>query len=85
MKKEDAVESLERAGHTINDLYTRAWATALYPTQHGWGASLGCIAAIPILSTASVGHMVSAAVVQQLPSELFDTLSSFGKPDKPKE
>jgi hypothetical protein len=37
MKKEEAVADLERLGETINDLYTRAWSTALYPTQHGWG------------------------------------------------
>ena len=55
MKKEDAVESLERAGNTINDLYTRAWGTALYPTQNGWGPSIACIAAIPVLSLASLG------------------------------
>lgn len=83
MKKEEAVESLERAGNTINDLYTRAWGTALYPTQHGWGSSIACMVAIPVLSVASLGHMVSAAVVQQLPSEVFDTISNVGKSNDP--
>ena len=36
MKKEEAVESVERAGQTINGLYVRAWDTALHPTEHGW-------------------------------------------------
>lgn len=80
MKKEDAVEGIERAGQQIRDLYSRAWATALYPTQHGWIASLGSIAAIPVLSTASLGQMVSAAVVHQVPAEVFDRLPDFGKP-----
>jgi hypothetical protein len=81
MKKEEAVESIERAGNTINDLYSRAWSTALYPTQHGWGPSLASIVAIPVLSMASIGHMVGSAVVQQLPSELFDKIP--GGDDKP--
>ncbi|HEY9226810.1 MAG TPA: hypothetical protein VIP11_09200 [Gemmatimonadaceae bacterium] len=80
MKKEEAVASLEQAGETINDLYTRAWATALYPTQHGWGPSIACMAAIPVLSMASIGRLVSSAVVEQLPVEVFDTVSNFGKP-----
>jgi hypothetical protein len=83
MKKEEAVESIERAGNTINDLYSRAWSTALYPTQHGWGPSLASIVAIPVLSMASIGHMVGSAVVQQLPAELFDKIP--GGDDKPKE
>lgn len=84
MKKEEAVESLERAGLTISDLYSRAWATALYPTQHGWPTSIACIVAIPALSMASLGQMVSAAVVSQIPPDVFDTLSNVGKPkDEP--
>ena len=81
MKKDEAVQSLEQAGEAINDLYSRAWATALYPTHHGWGASIGSIVAIPVLSLASLGRLVSSAVVQQVPSEVFDKLSG----DKPKE
>jgi hypothetical protein len=80
MKKEEAVESLERAGSTINDLYTRAWGTALYPTQNGWGPSIACIAAIPVLSLASLGHTIGTAVVHQLPPELFDKLPTGKKP-----
>jgi hypothetical protein len=85
MKKEEAVADLERLGETINDLYMRAWSTALYPTQHGWGASLACIVAIPVLSTASFGRMVGSAVVEQLPPSVFDTISNLGKPDKPSD
>jgi pyridoxal biosynthesis lyase PdxS len=80
VKKEEAVESLERAGHTINGLYMRAWDTALHPTDHGWPSSIASAAAIPVLSAASIGQMVGSAVVQQLPSDLFDKLSNFGKP-----
>jgi hypothetical protein len=83
MKKEEAVESLERAGSTINDLYSRAWSTALYPTQHGWGPSIASMAAIPVLSIASLGHIVGSAVVQQLPAELFDKLPGSNKPKDP--
>lgn len=79
MKKDDAVQSLERAGQTINELYAKAWGTALYPTQNGWGPSIASAAAIPVLSLASLGHFVGSAVVQQLPPELFDKLT----PDKP--
>jgi hypothetical protein len=82
VKKDEAVESLERAGHTISDLYTRAWSTALYPTEHGWGASIACMAAIPVLGMASFGQMVSTAVVQQLPAGVFEIGSN---PEKPKE
>ena len=85
MKKEEAVESLERAGQTVNDLYTRAWTTALSPTEHGWGPSIASIAAIPVLSMASIGHMVSSAVVKQVPPNVFDSVSNIGKPDTPSE
>jgi hypothetical protein len=86
MKKEEAVESLERAGSAIGELYTRAWGTALYPTQHGWGTSIACMVAIPVLSMASLGHLVTSAVVQQLPADVFDTISNVGKPkDPPKD
>lgn len=78
MKKEDAVASLERTGNQINDLYSRAWSTALYPTQHGWGPSIASIVAIPVLSMASIGHMVGSAVVQQLPEEVFDKIPDIG-------
>lgn len=83
MNKVDAVEGLERAGHTINDLHTRAWSTALYPTQHGWGPSIAWMAAIPVLSIASIGHLIGSAVVQQIPADLFEKLPDFGKPKGP--
>jgi hypothetical protein len=83
MKKEEAVESVERAGHTINELYSRAWSTALYPTQYGWGASIAWAAAIPVLSIASLGHVVGAAVVQQIPPSVFDSSSMDDKPKGP--
>jgi hypothetical protein len=82
MKKEEAVESVERAGQAINGLYERAWDTALHPTEYGWPSSIASAAAIPVLSAASLGHMVGSAVVQQLPSDLFDSISNFGKPKK---
>ena len=84
MKKEDAIESVERAGNTIHDLYARAWSTALYPTEHGWGPAIASVGAIPLLSIASIGQMVGKAVVEQLPSEVFDKIPNFGKPDKDK-
>ena len=80
MKKEEALETIERAGNTINEMHTRAWSTALYPTEHGWGPSIASIVAIPVLSLASIGHLVGSAVVQQIPSEVFDKVSDFGKP-----
>ena len=83
VKKEEAVESVERAGQTITGLYARAWDTALHPTEHGWPSSIASIAAIPVLSAASIGQMVGSAVVQQLPNSVFDTLSNIGKPKKP--
>lgn len=83
MKKEDAIESVERAGNTIHDLYARAWSTALYPTEHGWGPAIASIGAIPLLSVASIGQMVGKAVVEQLPPGVFEKIPDFGKPDKP--
>jgi hypothetical protein len=85
MKKEDAVAEMDKLGETINELYARAWNTALYPTQHGWGPAVAGIVAIPILSTASFGRMVASAVVEQLPASVFDSISNVGKPDKPAE
>lgn len=83
IKKEEAVERLDRAGHMINDLYARAWTTALNPTTHGWANSIASAGMIPVLSLASVGQMVSSAVAQQVPADVYDKISSFGKPDKP--
>lgn len=82
MKKEDAVESLERAGLTINEVNTRVWTMALNPTHYGWGKSLASVVAIPVLSAASVGQMVSEAVVRQISPGVFDQLSDFGQPKR---
>jgi hypothetical protein len=41
------------------------------------------MAAIPVLSVASVGHLISSAVVQQLPASLFEKLPDVGKPKDP--
>jgi hypothetical protein len=83
VRKDEAVQKLDEAGEAINDLYTRAWATALYPTQHGWGSSIASIVAIPVLSMASLGRLVSSAVVQQVPPEVFDKISGNNKPNEP--
>lgn len=80
MKKDDAVNSLAEAGMTINNLYGRAWETALRPTEYGWPSSIMSAAMIPVLSAATIGHMVSSAVVQQVPADVFDTVSNLGKP-----
>ena len=82
MKKEDAVETIEQAGRTINEANTQVWTMALNPTHYGWGKSIASIAAIPVLSTASLGQMVSEAVVRQISPNVFDTISNFGQPKK---
>jgi hypothetical protein len=84
MKKEDAVDSVERAGEQINEIYGRILSVALNPTEHGWPASLASIAAIPVLSTASFGHMVSSAAVRQISPRVFDVLPDLcgGKRDE---
>ena len=74
MKKSEAIDNIQQAGQTISDLYMRAWGTALYPTQHGWGASIASIAMIPVLSAASIGQIVTAAVAEQLPDGVYDRL-----------
>jgi hypothetical protein len=55
----------------------------LHPTEHGCASSIARAATIPVLSAASLGQMVGSAVVQQLPSDLFDSISNLGKPKKP--
>ncbi|HXT14804.1 MAG TPA: hypothetical protein VN706_04195 [Gemmatimonadaceae bacterium] len=83
MKKAEAVENLDKAGETIGELYQRAWATALYPTEHGWGASIASAAMIPVLSAASIGQLVTSAVAKQLPEDVYDTISNIGNSKKP--
>jgi pyridoxal biosynthesis lyase PdxS len=77
MKKHDAVERLERLGNDINDMNGRAWNTALHPTEFGWAQSIFSAATIPILSAASIGQMVSAAVVKQINPDVIEKLTEF--------
>ena len=78
MKKDDVVREIDEAGYTINDLYARAWNTALNPTEHGWGPSVASIVSIPVLSFASLGQRVSSAIVKQVSPGVFDSLSNLG-------
>jgi hypothetical protein len=82
MKKDEAVQNLEEAGHMIGDLYARAWSTALYPTQHGWGKSIASMAMIPVLSAASIGQLVTSAVAKQVPADVYDNVSNLINPKK---
>jgi hypothetical protein len=85
MKKEDAVDQLDRAGHAINDLNASAWNTALNPTQYGWGSSILSMASIPVLSAASIGHLVTSAVVKQVSPTIIERLTEFPRDkDEPK-
>ena len=77
MKKEDAVSRLERTGENISGLYASAWNTALNPTQYGWASSILSMASIPVLSAASIGHLVTSAVVKQVDSNTFERLTEF--------
>jgi hypothetical protein len=84
MKKDDALEKLDRAGSAIHGVNASAWNTALNPTQYGWGKSLLSIASIPVLSAASIGHLVSHAVVRQMNPDTFEKITGIGTPkDKP--
>jgi len=85
MKKADAEDKLAKAGFTINNLNASAWNTALHPTRYGWGSSLLGIVSIPVLSAASLGQMVAAAVTSQVPDDTFEKITTLGdKPDKAK-
>jgi hypothetical protein len=77
MKKEDAVSRLDRVGDKINGLSASAWNTALNPTRYGWASSIFSIATIPVLSAASLGHMVTSAVVNQVNPNTFERLTEF--------
>ncbi len=83
MKKEDAVASIEGVGHTIHDLNARVWSTALNPSQNGWGNSLLSVAAIPIVNAASIGHLVTSVVVNEIPASVFDKVSNLGGKKSP--
>jgi pyridoxal biosynthesis lyase PdxS len=74
MKKDDALDKLERAGNTIHGVNASAWNTALNPTQYG----ILSIATIPVLSAASIGHLVSHAVVRQINPDTFEKITGLG-------
>ena len=78
MRKEDAVNKLENAGQKINSLYGSAWNTALHPTRYGWASSILSIASIPVLSAASIGHMVTSAVTSQISPDTFEKITTLG-------
>ena len=78
MKKNDAVDRLERTGVTINSLNASAWNTALHPTRYGWVSSILSVASIPVLSAASIGHLVTSAVVNQVDANTFERLTGLG-------
>lgn len=77
MKKDDAMDKLDRAGYAIHDLNARAWNTALNPTSNGWASSILSLASIPVLSAASIGHLVSSAVVKQIDPNTFERITDF--------
>ena len=78
MKKEDAVNKLENAGQKIHSLYGSAWNTALHPTRYGWASSIVSLASIPVLSAASIGHMVTSAVTSQINPDTFEKITTLG-------
>lgn len=85
MKKDDALDKLDRAGNQINSLYGSAWNTALNPTRYGWGSSLLGIVSIPVLSAASIGHLVGSAVVRQVNDDTFEKFTTLPKPTDEKK
>jgi hypothetical protein len=85
MKKDDALNKLDQAGNTINSLYGSAWNTALNPTEHGWGKSLISVVSIPVLSFASLGHLVGSSVVKQVPDDTFEKITTLGAGEPPKK
>ena len=85
MKKHDAVDRLERTGVSINSLNASAWNTALNPTRYGWASSILSLASIPVLSAASIGHLVTSAVVNQVDATTFEKLTGLGGSGGPDE
>jgi hypothetical protein len=77
MKKNDAVDKLDRLGDKISGLHASAWNTALNPTQYGWANSIFSAATIPILSAASIGQLVGSAVVKQINPDIIERLTEF--------
>jgi hypothetical protein len=84
MKKDDALNKLDSAGNQIHSLYGSAWNTAINPTTYGWGKSLLGVVSIPVLSFASLGHMVGSAVVRQVDDATFEKITTLGN-DPPKK
>jgi hypothetical protein len=78
MKKEDAENKLAQAGATIQGLNASAWNTALQPTRYGWGASLLGVVSIPVLSAASLGHLVASAVTSHVNPDTFEKITTLG-------
>ena len=78
MKKDEAVDQLDRAGSTIHSLSSHAWDTAFNPSRHGWAASIFSVATIPVLSAASIGHLVTSAVVKQINPDTFERITTLG-------
>ncbi len=85
MKKDDALNKLDAAGNQIQTMYGSAWNTALNPTSYGWGKSLIGVVSIPVLSFASLGHMVGAAVVRQVNDDTFEKITTLGAGEPPKK
>ena len=75
MKKHEAVDQLDRIGEQINGMHASAWNTALHPTHYGWAKSIVSAASIPVLSFASIGHMVGSAVVRQVSPDVIETVT----------
>lgn len=78
MKKEDAVQAMDNLGHTLNDLRTSVWMTALNPQESGPLPTVLSIAAIPLVSIATIGHFVAAVIVTETPESVYDTVSNLG-------
>ena len=85
MKKDDALDKLDKAGNTINSMYGSAWNTALNPTRYGWGSSLLGIVSIAPLSFASIGHLVGSSIVRQVPDKTFEKITTLGANEPPKK
>jgi hypothetical protein len=79
MKKDEALDKLQVAGHTIHNLNASAWNTALHPTRYGWASSIFSIASIPVLSAASIGHMVASAATSQINPDTFEKITTLGQ------
>jgi len=87
VKKDEAVDKLDRAGFQINDLSSRAWNTAINPETHGWASSILSLASLPVLSAASMGQLVTSAIVKKIDPNTFERITTLGEgrkePPKP--